>query len=68
MATDTPKTTTRELLDIKQVAERIGMSATTIHHKRRTHKDEVPPAIRIGRKLFWRPKDVDQWIDNRPTV
>ncbi|WP_213292242.1 helix-turn-helix transcriptional regulator [Bifidobacterium animalis] len=65
---NTPQPATR-LLNIDQLAEILGISKYTIYRKRsKGLKNEIPPAINIGKKLFWRQSDVDDWIDNRPTV
>lgn len=52
-----------QLLDIRQVADRCGVHPQTIHQMR--YRGDGPPAVRIGRKLKFRPEDIEAWIESR---
>lgn len=54
-------TTIDNLMRIKDVAERCGVSAQTV--RRWAARGILPPPVRIGGKdLFWRESDIVQWI------
>lgn len=50
----------QKLLRIEQVAERTGVSVSTLRHWR--HHGTGPKSARIGRRVVYRPEDVDAWI------
>ncbi len=51
------------LLDIDQVADRLGMTPAAMHSMR--YRGDGPRAVKIGRKLRFRADDIDAWIDSR---
>lgn len=52
---------TPQLLRIEQVAERTGVAVSTLRHWRAAGTG--PKSARIGRRVMYRPEDVDAWID-----
>jgi predicted DNA-binding transcriptional regulator AlpA len=55
-------TVRQALLNISQVADRLGITAKAAYG--RLHRGSpFPPPIRIGASLRWRPEDVDRWLD-----
>jgi excisionase family DNA binding protein len=50
------------LLDIKELADRLGISRTAIYSLR--NEGSGPPFIRIGNRVRYRPSDVDTWLAN----
>ena len=48
------------LLNTEKAADYLGVSKSWIDHKRL--KGEGPRATRIGRKVMYRPCDLDQYI------
>lgn len=57
--------TTQNLMNIEELSQRLGIPVATIYTNRTRHPDRVPPAIRFGKTLRWRPDDVDAWIKAR---
>ena len=49
------------LLDINDLARRLKVSKGTIHNYIKAER--IPPPIRLGSQLRWRPKDIDTWIE-----
>jgi predicted DNA-binding transcriptional regulator AlpA len=51
------------LIDIRQLAEKIGLKPKTIRN--RLHEDTFPlkPVKQGGRKNFWLESDVDRYIE-----
>jgi excisionase family DNA binding protein len=55
---------TRErLLTVQDLAEYLGVPATTLYQWR--HRGEGPPGFRVGRYIRYRRNDVEQWIRDR---
>lgn len=62
------------LIDEKQAAARLGLSADYLYRlrtngpRRRSSKDmPLPPGpafLRIGRRIAYRPADLDKWLDD----
>lgn len=53
------------LLTIKELAARLQVGVSTLYRWRSDGKP-LPPAIRLGGAVRWRPEDVDAWIENQP--
>jgi predicted DNA-binding transcriptional regulator AlpA len=51
------------LLTITDLATVLGTTRKGIYHRR--SRGQLPPAIRIGRRVLWRPGDVEAWIASR---
>lgn len=54
-------TTEKELVDIKWVAKRLGV---TVRHIRRLVAEERIPFIKWGHLLRFDPDEIEVWIDN----
>jgi excisionase family DNA binding protein len=52
------------LLDVHQVAERIGVSASTVW--RMTKDEELPAPLILGKLTRWRVRDFNAWVAARP--
>ncbi|WP_256445009.1 AlpA family transcriptional regulator [Gluconobacter sp. P1C6_b] len=62
------------LIDEKQAADRLGLSADYLYRlringpRRRSSKDTpLPPGpafLRIGRRVVYRPADLEKWLDD----
>ncbi len=55
-----------KLLDIDQVGELLGLTREAIYARR--HRDDFPPAIRLGNVLRWRIESIEHWLDERREV
>lgn len=53
------------LLDLKTLAKILGIPAATLYTLRSRDPGSVPPAVKIGGALRWRPADVCAWRDDR---
>ncbi len=53
--------TKTSLLDALKAAERTGLSTSTLAKLRLSGKG--PTYIKLGRRVAYRPEDLDQWID-----
>ncbi|MBN2292320.1 MAG: helix-turn-helix domain-containing protein [Pirellulales bacterium] len=49
------------LLNAAQAAERFGCSVRTWRSWDRA--GQTPPPVRIGRSLYWRPKELAAWVE-----
>jgi len=58
-----------QLLTPKTLATTLGLAEQTIYNRHSTGGD-LPPVIKLGRLLRFRPADVEAWIESRlrPTV
>lgn len=54
------------LLDVADLAGHLHKTRQAIYMLR--HKGELPPAIVIGRVLYWRQSDIDAWIESKVEV
>ncbi|MCH8238641.1 MAG: helix-turn-helix domain-containing protein [Proteobacteria bacterium] len=54
------------LLDIDEVGELLGLTREAIYSRR--HRDDFPPAIRMGNVLRWDFADIGAWLDERREV
>lgn len=52
----------RPLLGVVDVAEILGISVASIY-KRRSLGEPMPPAVRIGSVLRWRPADIERFLE-----
>lgn len=50
------------LLQVKDLAELLGTSVSSIY-RRRSLGEPLPRAIKIGGAVRWRQSDVDAWLD-----
>lgn len=53
--------TNRRYLNIDNLAEQLGISASTIYRMRSVGED-LPKAFKIGTQLRWRQETVDAWV------
>jgi predicted DNA-binding transcriptional regulator AlpA len=58
--TDTLATDPAALLDVRAVARLLGCSTRHVH--RLAERDHLPPPVRLGRLLRWRPDALADWI------
>lgn len=56
MSTYTPEL--EPLLDLKALAKILGISPATLYTLRTREPESVPPAVKVGGALRWRPADV----------
>lgn len=62
METQQPERTTRALLDVNQVADRMSVSPRFI---RRLVEERRIPFCKLGKFVRFDPVDIDAWIDAR---
>jgi excisionase family DNA binding protein len=48
-------------LTIEQVADRLGVSSTTIF--RMIARGTAPPSYKVGKRRLWRERDVLDWLE-----
>ena len=58
----TTKILSEPLVDAAALSQALGLAVPTIYSLRTRHPDRVPPAVRVGGKLRWRPQDVRDWL------
>jgi len=52
------------LLNVEQTAKRLGCAtAGALRARYRRTPERLPPAIRVGRRLYWSRDDIEVWID-----
>jgi len=61
MSKGTRSATAEHLLTIEEVAEWLRVSVLTVRWLRQ--EGRFVPAIRVGRRLVWDARDVDDWLD-----
>lgn len=54
---------TSDLLDETQAAEYCHLSKKTLQAWRSARIENQPPFIKLGRRVFYRPADLDRWIE-----
>ncbi|MFT4088252.1 MAG: helix-turn-helix domain-containing protein [Gordonia sp. (in: high G+C Gram-positive bacteria)] len=55
-----PATAPRPLYTTATLAEHLGVTPNRIHQLR--HEKKLPPAVRLGTLLRWRPETIDAWL------
>lgn len=55
-----------DLLRQTDVARRLRVSERTVIRLRLAQA--LPPPIRIGRQIRWRPADIDHWVKSLPEL
>ena len=55
------------LLDEKATAELLGIKAPTLTCWRSTGRYQLP-FVKVGRRVFYRLGDVQQWLDSRTRI
>lgn len=53
--------TSPQLLKPADLAERYGKSVSSIYRLHCYAPEELPPSVKIGSSLRWRPEDVEAW-------
>ncbi len=56
-----PQQDTRELLDVRAVAELIGCSSRNVY--RLAESGQIPSPVKIGGLVRWNRDSLDDWID-----
>lgn len=57
----------RRYWDVHNIAEVLGVSVATIY-RWRSDGTPMPPAIKIGQAIRWRPETVEAWMADREGV
>lgn len=53
----------QKLWTIDELADHLTLSVKSIYNLRASgDASKLPPAVKIGGKLRWRPEDVDAWV------
>ena len=55
---------TSDLLDDKKAAEYCHLSKKTLQAWRSARHENQPPYVKLGRRVFYRPSDLDAWIES----
>jgi excisionase family DNA binding protein len=55
-----------DLMSVPEVAAYLGVPISTIHFWR--GRKQGPPALKVGRRLMFRARDVAAWLDERATL
>ena len=55
-----PTTTQEQLIDVREVARRCGVSADSV--RRLCDRGHTPEPVRLGRAIRWREAEVNGWI------
>ena len=53
-------------MTVKELAIRLQVGISTIY-RWRSEGAPMPPAIKLGGAVRWRPEDVDAWLADQPT-
>ncbi|HEX3941573.1 MAG TPA: helix-turn-helix domain-containing protein [Acidobacteriaceae bacterium] len=64
MKTTPPKTEVREVLDIRQAADYLGISPDTLY---KYASDGFVPAFKLGNRWRFKRSRLDEWMDLRST-
>ena len=56
-----------QLYDETQLSDVTGISVKTLQYWRFSGAKHAPPFIKLGTRVYYRPKDVEDWIENRRT-
>jgi predicted DNA-binding transcriptional regulator AlpA len=57
---------TSRLLSAVDFADRLHTTPGAIYTAR--HRGDLPPAIKVGKRVLWRESDVERWLDERREV
>jgi len=60
-----PNKAGQSLLDVWDVAQRLGCTPTTIY--KWIADDKLPKSIKLGNRHRWRHSDIEKWIDDGGT-
>lgn len=52
----------KRLMDSKWLAERLGVSLSSVQKLRAYEPEKLPKAVRIGRAVRYDPETVETWI------
>ncbi len=52
----------RDMLTAKEVAKVLRISVPALYLRYQKNRP-APPCVRFGRKMLWRPEDVEQWLE-----
>lgn len=52
------------LLDLKSVVKMTGFSKSSIH--RYVSAKKFPQPVRVGKKLYWRTEEIENWVLELP--
>lgn len=67
MSVNTPSEPNAQVLRPREAARYVGVSRPTIDRWRKAGK--FPKALQLGAQAIgWRRSDLDDWLNNRPTV
>ncbi|WP_425307508.1 helix-turn-helix transcriptional regulator [Halorhodospira halophila] len=45
-----------------ELADLLGITPRSLDRRRERDPRSLPPAVRLGRSLRWRPEDVEEWL------
>jgi predicted DNA-binding transcriptional regulator AlpA len=55
------------LLTIEGLAALLHRSPESLYVQRSRNPDSLPPALRVGRRLYWRHQTIDAWLEELET-
>lgn len=55
-----------ELLDVEEAADWCRISPNTLNYLRTQRR--FAPAIKVGKRLFWTPADLNTWLEDQREV
>lgn len=55
---------TRPLWNATQLAEQLGISESSVRRHCCYDPEKLPPFIRIGNSVRWKPETVEQWLED----
>jgi predicted DNA-binding transcriptional regulator AlpA len=56
-----------QLLSAKALAEILGLAVQTLYNRHSTGGD-LPPSIKLGQQIRFRPSDVEAWLEGKFTA
>lgn len=62
------KQQTADVLYVEDMARKLGRTEAAIRQALNRGADWLPPAFKMGRRLAWRPADVDRFLEERAKV
>ena len=54
-----------KLLDEKMLSAVTGIPVKTLQFWRTTGAKHAPPFIKLGKRVFYRPQEIDEWVDGK---